>query len=305
MKILVTGAAGYIGSVLTPLLLTQGHEVTAVDNFRYGQHLALAEACRFSKFEVFNHDTRDYNFITPLVRDADIIIPLAALVGAPLCDRQPNDATSTNYHAIDWISSSVSKGQRIIYPNTNSGYGFMTGNAPLTEESPQNPLSLYASAKQQAEEAVLHHENSVVFRLATVFGASPRMRTDLLVNDLVLRAVRDRSCTLYDPLARRNYVHVRDVARAFCWAIVNGWGVYNLGHDAANCTKQELCDYINEFTPFHYHIGPGTDPDKRDYLISNQKLDDAGFETWYGLDDGIPELIKLYQSFPTTLWGNV
>lgn len=329
MKICLTGAAGYIGSTLAPTLLAANHSVTAVDNFRYGpqQALALAACCANPNFELVRADVRDFRVMRELVKSADVVIPLAALVGAPLCDQYPDDATTTNRYAVEWLAAQVSKSQLIVYPNTNSGYGVMSpSNAPLDETAPLTPISHYGRTKCAAERAVLDHPNSVVFRLATVFGASPRMRTDLLVNDFVLRAVRDRSCMIFQPNARRNFVHVRDVADAFAWAIIKGIGrkdywsadaerahradvlgkVFNLGHDGANVTKAELCSKIADHVPdFQWYFGEGDDPDKRDYLISNERVRAAGFTPQRTLDDGIKELIKLYRSFPQTQYGNV
>jgi nucleoside-diphosphate-sugar epimerase len=316
VKVLVTGSAGYIGSVLCPMLLHDGHEVTAVDHFMYGQRLSLASCCISPKFTLLKGNVRDISFISPIIKDADVIIPLAAVVGMPACEGSPFDAVSTNYHAVQWISSAVSKSQLIIYPNTNSAYGQMPegSNEPLDENSPMKPLSVYAESKCNAEASVLEHENSLVFRLATVFGVSPRMRTDLLVNDITLRAVRDGGVFVFDPHARRNYIHVRDVADAFCWAIKRqadsglrlSHRVFNLGHDDSNCTKWELCGKIQEHVPnFYFLTGPGADPDKRDYVISNDRLHRAGFVPKLSLDWGIVELLKLYRTWPSAVMGNV
>jgi nucleoside-diphosphate-sugar epimerase len=314
LRLLITGGAGYVGSVLTPTCLEDGYRVTVVDNLMYGQSTSLAACCANPRFEFLRGDVRDISFITPLLKDNDVIIPLAALVGAPLCSRRHNDAVTTNQHAVQWLATAASKDQLILYPNSNSGYGKMPpgSNAPLDEDSPLNPLSVYAQTKQRAEEYVLERSSSVVFRLATVFGASPRMRTDLLLNDFVLRAVRDGFITLFDPNARRNFIHVRDVAAAFlkvidCWGGAM-WrrGVYNLGQDSANMTKLELCEAVKERVPnFQWHVGGGGDPDKRDYVVSNARLHEAGFRPKYTVDDGVVELLKLYRAFPVTPWGNV
>lgn len=325
ITVLATGAAGYIGSVLCPALLAAGHRVIAVDSFRYGeqQATALAACCSNPNFELQRADVRDPRALAPLVKRADVAVPLAALVGAPLCARCPDEAKQVNQHAIEYIAAALSQQQLLIYPNTNSAYGRMPvgRNEPLDEDGPQVPLSHYAEIKCVAETAALEHTHSIVFRLATVFGASPRMRTDLLVNDFVLRAVRDRSIVLFEAAARRNYVHVRDVADAFLWAIER-WTdgtdliglrrempgkIFNLGHDGSNCTKRELCAKIAARVPQFYYVEAalGEDPDKRDYVISNERLRRAGFEAKRGLDEGIDELVKLYQAFPTTRWGNV
>lgn len=261
----------------------------------------------------------------------DVIIPLAALVGAPLCSRYVEEAVAVNRDAVTWLAQCAQPDQLIIYPNSNSAYGVMPddNNVPLDEDAPQCPLSVYAETKCAAEVAVLRHPNSVVFRLATVFGASPRMRTDLLVNNFVLRAVQDRSLVLFEPNARRNYVHVRDVVEAFLWTIAaktnepeplqpiygNWWShgitdnnlIFNLGLDAANCTKRELCEVIKTRVPgFTYHVAEiGEDPDKRDYLVSSARLKHAGYEARRTLEEGIDELVKLYRGFPQHSWGNV
>ena len=318
MRVLVTGAAGYLGSVLCPALLREGYHVIALDSFRYGpqQATALAACCGDIGFELVRGDVRDSRTVREAIKGCDAVVPLAAIVGAPACVRDPLTADDTNHNAIlRMVRYWLSDDQLVVYPNTNSGYGSMSpgSNAPLDEDAPLTPISLYGRVKCGGERAALQeHGRSVVFRLATVFGASPRMRTDLLVNDFVLRAHRDRAVTLFDPGARRNYVHVRDVVDAFVWAIdrqdaaISAGRVFNLGHDGSNCTKEELCLRIKERVPeFEWYVGAGEDPDKRDYLISNERLRRAGFEATRPLDDGIVELLKLYRGFPETVWGNV
>lgn len=313
--VLVTGAAGYLGSVFCQMLLAAGHKVIALDSFRYGQHLSLAACCADPNFELVKGDVRDANILRPLLARADVAVPLAALVGAPLCAVCPDEAKAVNQDAVRYLVQNLSRDQLVIYPNSNSGYGSMSpgSNAPLDEDAPLNPISLYGRTKCETESAVLQHENSVVFRLATVFGASPRMRTDLLVNDFVLHSVRDRSLVLFEPHFRRNFVHVRDVAEAFCWAIEHrgqAWVrgiVFNLGHDDSNVTKMELAERIRLQVPdlSIFVSETQSDPDKRDYLVSNARLAAAGFTAHRTLDEGIAELLKLYRGFPTSVMGNV
>jgi nucleoside-diphosphate-sugar epimerase len=302
---------------LCPTLLAAGHRVIAVDSFRYGNYLSLAACCADPNFELVRGDVRDANVMRPLLKRADVVVPLAALVGAPLCALCPDEAKAVNEDAVRWLVQGLSPEQMVVFPNTNSGYGAMPpgSDAPLDEDAPLTPISLYGRTKCRAEEYVRWHKNSVVFRLATVFGASPRMRTDLLANDMTLRAHRDGFVMLFDPDARRNFVHCRDVTDAFakvidCRAGTDSamWreGVYNLGCDSANVTKLELCQIIKRHVPrFTWAIGEGHDPDARDYVISNARLSRAGFEAQRTLDDGVRELLKLYAGFPQTQWGNV
>ena len=308
-NVLVFGAAGYIGSVLCPMLLRYGYNVVGFDNFskELMQSTVLASCCSNPRFELVRGDVREPRDYIPLLKTADIVINLAAVVGAPACSRDREGAEQVNHYAVNLLTHTLSPNQRLIYPNTNSGYGHMPDDT-LTEKSPLNPISLYAETKLKGEVAALRHDNTVVFRLATVMGCSPRMRVDLLVNDFVLRAVRDSSIVLYEPHARRNFVHIRDVARAFIWAMETDAArgqVYNLGLDDANLTKAELCERIARHTPFRWYEGKGSDPDQRDYLVSNAKVQAAGFRFTRSLDDGIMELLKLYRGFPLTIWGNV
>lgn len=309
MNILITGGGGYIGSVMTLELLEHGHKVTVLDTFVHGEN-SLAACCAHPDFAVVNGDARDPLVLAPLVEDHDVLIPLAAMVGAPLCARDPSAALALNYGAVDTLCDLARDDQWILYPNTNSGYGTSAVNEPCTEESPLNPISVYGQSKCAAEARVLRRENSIAFRLATVFGASPRMRTDLLVNDFVLRAARDRSVVLFEPDACRNFVHVRDVALAFLhafrhWPTMKGQ-VFNLGDTDANMSKLDLCKRIQEHVPgFDYFIGDGEDPDKRNYLVSNAKLEATGWRPYYALDDGIAELLKLYRTLRTSRYANV
>jgi len=310
MRILVTGGAGYIGSVLTPALLDRGYDVTVLDTFSEG-YPYLAHCCLNPNFHPVAGDTRDMRVVEPLLKDADIVIPLAAMVGAPLCAKDQIGATSLNRDAIVDIMKRVSASQKVVYPTSNSGYGVGEGNAFCTEESPLRPVSLYGRTKVDAEEAVLATGRGVSLRLATVFGMSPRMRLDLLVNDFTWRAVTDRTVVLFEAHFRRNYIHVRDVVKAFLHAIDN-YGTmsgqpFNVGLSEANLTKLQLCERIAKHVPgFVYLEAPiGEDPDKRDYLVSNEKLEKTGWFPDVGIDAGIQELIKGMRMLRNGRFANV
>lgn len=309
-KILITGGAGYIGSVLTPLLLQEGHSVTILDNFLFNQP-TLLDSCINPNFSAVRGDSRDKNLMTKLMKDADYIIPLAAIVGAPACNLDTIAAVSINLDAIKLILSLRSPNQRIVLPNTNSGYGIGEKGSFCTEESPLQPISLYGRTKVDAERAVLDAGNCITFRLATVFGLSPRMRIDLLVNDFVYRAVNDRAVVIFEGHAKRNYIHIRDVARAFLHAITNFEKMqgqpYNVGLSDANLSKLELCDEIRKHIPGFVSLEApiGEDPDKRDYIVSNEKIEKAGFKPRYGIHDGIKELMKGYTILRNRIYANV
>lgn len=308
--ILITGGAGYIGSVLTPELLRLGHRVTVIDNFLYKQS-SLLDCCMNSNFTIVNGDARDEELIKKHIKGKDYIFPLAALVGFPLCDKDQTAAVSTNLDAVKLILRLRSPEQRIIFPCTNSGYGLGQGQSFCTEDSPIDPISLYGKTKMAAEWAVLKAGNSLTFRFATLFGASPRMRTDLLVNDFTYRAVFDRSLIVFEGSFMRNYLHVRDAAGAFIFAMDNFEKMkgrqYNCGLSDANLSKLELCEKIKEHLPsFMYIEAPvGTDPDKRNYLVSNERIESMGWRPRYTLDDGIEELIKAYSIIKNNIYGNV
>ena len=310
MKVLITGGAGYLGSVLAPALLVQGHTVTVLDSFLFRQN-SLMDCCQYDQFQVVRGDCRDEKVVRPLVEKADVIIPLAAIVGVPLCDRDKIAAQTTNQDAVQMLCRLASKDQRIIYPTTNSGYGIGEAGKFCTEETPLHPLSLYGVTKVEAEKAVLERENSISFRLATVFGTSPRMRMDLLVNDFVYRAVMDRAVVVFEGHFKRNYIHIRDVARAFLHALDNfetmKGKAYNVGLDDANLSKLELCAEIKKQLPqFVYLEAPiGEDPDKRDYIVSNARLYATGFSPEWPLQRGITELIKAYTILRNSLYSNV
>jgi nucleoside-diphosphate-sugar epimerase len=310
-NVLVTGGAGYIGSILVPALLDRSFKVTVVDNFMYGQD-SLAAVCYHQNFAVVRADVRSLDVMRPLLKDADVIIPLAALVGAPLCDRDPLAATSTNKQAILDMLGHISASQRVILPITNSGYGVGEAGQFCTEETPIRPVSLYGRDKVEVERALLdRHPSAISLRLATVFGMSPRMRLDLLVNDFTYRAYTDRFIVLFEAHFKRNYLHVRDVARAFLHAIDNfdamKGQVYNVGLSNANLSKLELCQRIQAHLPsFVIHESNiGKDPDQRDYIVSNEKIERTGYETAFTLDEGIRELIKGFAMIRNTKYSNI
>ncbi|MCR4275200.1 MAG: NAD-dependent epimerase/dehydratase family protein [Candidatus Wolfebacteria bacterium] len=309
-KVLITGAAGYIGSILTPELLKRGHEVTAIDNFFYDQ-MSLLDVCNDKNLKIIRGDARSRELISEHIKGAEFIIPLACIVGALACDRDPLAAKSINLDAIKMILELREKGQKIIYPNTNSGYGIGQKDAYCDETTPLNPISLYGKLKVEAEKALLEAGNSITLRLATVFGVSPRMRLDLLVNDFVYRAVTDRFVVLFEAHFKRNYIHVRDVAAAFIHAMENFDKMknepYNVGLSDANLSKMELCNEIKKQLPDFYFAEAkiGEDPDKRDYIVSNEKIEKTGFKSKISLQEGIEELIKGYQIIKRNHFSNL
>jgi len=309
-RILVTGGAGYLGSTLVQELLAAGHKVTVLDNFMYHQN-SLAHVCHHPDFEVVRGDVRLESAVLPLLKKADIVIPLAAYVGAPLCARDPVGATTTNHDAIVTMLKHASKHQRILMPTTNSAYGSGDANNYCTEESPLHPISHYAIEKVKVEKALMQHPNAISFRLATVFGMSPRMRIDLLVNDFTYRAVHDRFVVLFEAGFKRNYIHVRDVARAFLHGIdhyekVNGQ-IFNVGLSDANVSKKELCEVIQRQVPdFTFVEAPiGKDPDQRNYIVSNAKIEATGYRPRVSLEAGVRELIKGFTMIRNSVYGNV
>ncbi len=309
-QILVTGGAGYLGSTLVPELLAAGHKVTVLDNFMYNQN-SLAHVCHHPGFEVVRGDVRVEGAVLPLLKKADIVIPLAAYVGAPLCARDPVGATTTNHDAIVTMLKHATKNQRILMPTTNSAYGTGDANNHCTEESPLHPISHYAIEKVKVERELMQHPGATSFRLATVFGMSPRMRIDLLVNDFTYRAVHDRYVVLFEAHFKRNYIHVRDVARAFLHAIDNyektNGQIFNVGLSDANVSKRELCQIIQRQVPdFTFVEAPiGKDPDQRNYIVSNAKIEATGYKPQVSLDTGIRELIKGYTMLRNSVYGNV
>ena len=309
-NILVTGGAGYLGSTMVPDLLQLGHKVTVVDSFMYKQS-SLNHVCHHPNFSVVRGDIRIESVMAPLIKKSDIVIPLAALVGAPMCSQDPVGARTVNHDAIALMLKLLSKQQLVLMPTTNSAYGTGDKNNFCTEESPLNPISLYAKEKVGIEKELMQRDNAVSFRLATVFGMSPRMRIDLLVNDFTYRAVHDRFVVLFESSFKRNYIHVRDVSRVFQHAIANfdkmKGQIYNVGLSDANVSKKELCERIQkQVQDFVVLDAPvGKDPDQRNYIVSNAKIEATGFQPIYSLDQGINDLIKGYTMVKNTRYGNV
>ncbi len=299
-KVLITGGAGYIGSILTKKLLDKNYKVTVLDSLIYNQN-SLNDCCIYPNFNFINGDICNYSIINDLLKNNDIIIPLAAIVGAPACDRNKSLSKLINLDAHINIIKNLSNNQMIIFPNTNSGYGIGKKNEFCDESSTLNPVSLYGKWKVEVEKELIKINNSISLRLATVFGVSPRMRTDLLVNDFVLRSLKDNFLILFEENFRRNFIHIRDIANTFIFCIENITklknDVYNVGLSSANLTKRELAEKIKVHLPklniFSSEIAK--DPDKRDYVVSNKKLESKGWKTKYTLDDGIIELIKCYK----------
>lgn len=298
--VLVTGGAGYLGSVLCERLLEAGYRVTALDSLLFHQESLFHLCCR-PEFDFVRGDVRDEPLMKRLVATADVIIPLAALVGAPACDRDPVTAEAVNLGAVKILNRMRSPRQLVVYPVTNSGYGTKSGDVYCTEETPLEPISLYGRTKVQAEAELLASPNAITFRLATVFGLSPRMRLDLLVNHFTYAAVTERYLVIFEKDFKRNYVHIRDVADVFLHGMCNAERMvgrpFNVGLDSANLSKAELAEAIRRHVPnFYIHYAEvGQDPDKRNYIVSNQRLREAGFEARRSLDDGIRELVKGYR----------
>ena len=309
-KIFITGGGGYIGSILVPMLLEHGYAVTVLDTFGHRVN-SLALSCAHPDFEVARGDCRDPEVVRPLATKADWVIPLAALVGAPICAQDPLGATSTNRDAVHDLMGMLSPEQRVIFPVTNSGYGVGEAGKYCDENSPLRPISLYGRTKVDAEAIVLERQNALTFRLATVFGFAPRMRIDLLVNDFTYRAVRDRAVVIFEGHFKRNYIHVRDVALGMLHGMSRFEAMrgqtYNMGLSSANLSKLELAATIQTHLPkFNYlEAAIGDDPDKRDYIVSNAKIESTGFQPKYSLDDGIKELIKGYAMIRNSVYSNV
>lgn len=308
--VLVTGGAGYIGAILCEHLLVEGYRVSVLDNLMYRQG-SLFHFCAHRAFDFIKGDVRDEELMRRLVKDADVLIPLAAVVGAPACDRNPWLAKSVNLEAVQMLNRLRSPQQLVIFPTTNSGYGIQSGETYCTEDTPLKPISLYGQTKVQAEMETLESPNSITLRLATVFGMSPRMRLDLLVNHFVYAAVTDGYIVIFEKDFKRNYLHVRDAADCFIHCIENAERMvgypYNVGLDDANLSKMELALKIKEHVPkFYLHFSEiGSDPDQRNYIVSNQQLREAGFEARRSLDNGIKELLKGYRMLGRTPFKNL
>jgi nucleoside-diphosphate-sugar epimerase len=300
-RVLVTGGLGYLGSIACEHLLAAGYAVTALDNLSYGASNGLYHLCANPAFDFIKGDVRDEPTMRAALKSADAVVHLAGVVGAGACDRDPALAKSVNFESVKLLNKLRSSSQLVVFPNTNSGYGATSGATFCTEETPLEPLSLYGRTKCDAERLLLDSPNAVTFRLATVFGMSPRMRLDLLVNHFVHAAVRDGYLVLFEKDFKRNFVHVRDVADCFLHALANGEKMsgrpYNLGLDSANLSKEDLAFAVKKHVPkFYIHFAPiGEDPDKRNYIVSSARLKAAGFEAKRSLDDGIRELLKGYR----------
>jgi len=310
MKILVTGGAGYIGSILVPIFLQKGYEVTVLDNFLY-QQTSLLDCCAYRTLSIVRGDVRDERILKDLVPKADAILPLACLTGAPLCAREPSAAKAINFDAIKSITDLKSKQQMLVFPCTNSGYGIGQEGIHCTEETPMKPISLYGRLKVEIESYLLNRGDCLTFRFATVFGSSPRMRLDLLVNDFVYRAVTDRFVVLFEPHFKRNYLHIRDAARAFVHVLEKYDSMkgkpYNVGLSDANLSKLELCEVIKKHVPdFQFPISDvGQDPDKRNYIVSNARIEGTGFKTAISMDEGIQDLIKAFNIVRRNQFSNI
>ena len=309
-KILITGGAGYIGSILASQLIEKKYEVTVFDNFLYNQ-TSLLDLCHNENFKIFNGDVRDINKINPIIKKSDIIIPLAALVGAPICKKDPKGSEDINKNSIYNLLDVISKDQMIIMPTTNSAYGGGQGGVECDENSPLNPISKYALDKVEIEKKIMNRENTISLRLATVFGMSPRMRFDLLVNDFVRRAFIDRFIVLFESHFKRNYIHVKDVSRCFEHCLENfetmKSNIYNVGLSYANLSKKELCEKIKIYKPDFVILESEIekDIDQRNYIVSNKKIEESGFKTKYSIDFGIQEVLKGCEILSKKQYSNI
>lgn len=298
-KILVTGAAGYIGSMLCTELVSKGYMVTAVDKLKYDKN-SLCHLFFNKNFKFIKEDVTKPSVIKKIIKDKDFIIPLAALVGAPLCEKKKKEAVKINVNAIKLIMKFIKKNQKLIYPTSNSGYGIGQKSKFCDENSPLNPVSLYGRTKADAEKIVIKHSNFVAFRLATLFGYSYRMRTDLIVNNFVEKAVKIKKLEIFEPKFRRNFIHINDVVKAFIFSIENfnkvKNNIFNLGLSSANITKIQLAEKIKKkIKDIKIVVNTSrSDPDKRDYFVSNKKIEKVGFKAEITLEDGIEELKNIF-----------
>jgi len=310
MKVLVTGGAGYIGSLLVPALVELGHEVVVIDNFMHKQ-TPLLNCCDRENLSIIIGDVRDQELIVANMKDMDFILPLACIVGQPACDKYPTDAKTINYDAIKMILDKRKKDQKIIFPTTNSGYGVGQKCAYCTEDSPMKPTSLYGRLKVEIEKEIIKSKNSITLRLATAFGISPKMRLDPLVNDFVYRAITEGFIMLFESHFKRNYIHVRDVVKAFIHCMDNFKEMknetYNVNLRDTNLSKWELCEEIKKQVPNFRFIRAdvGVDPDKRDYIVSTKKIESTGYKSDYTLQQGIKELIMGYKILDVNNFSNI
>ncbi len=309
-KILITGGAGYLGSIVTEYFLSKGYDVTVYDNLLYNQ-TSLFNLCYHKNFHFVYGDVRNHDLLGKMIEKADIIFPLAAIVGAPACEKAPDVTIAVNQKSIEWLAKQIRPNQKVVFPTTNSGYGIGQKDIHCTEETPLKPISLYGVTKVAAEKALLDTGNAVTFRLATVFGFSPRMRLDLLVNDFVYKAFKDKYIVMFEKDFKRNFLHIRDVPRLFEHAINNydkmKGQTFNAGLPDANLSKEELTLLIKKFVQDFYITCSeiNKDPDKRNYIISNDKLLETGFKFQHGLEDGIVELLKGYAILRDNQYKNI
>lgn len=310
MKILVSGGAGYIGSCLVPKLLEKKYEVTVLDNFYYNQN-SLNSSCIYKNLKLINGDVRDLKLLKKIVKDQDLIIPLAALVGAPICSKKEFEAQTINVDSMMALFDMVSSSQQIIMPTTNSAYGTGDKDNYCDENTNLNPISKYAIDKVAVEKVLMDRENSVSLRLATVFGLSNRMRLDLLVNDFTYRAFNDKYIILFESSFKRNYIHVRDVVKVFMHTILRfdkmKQNIFNVGLSDANLSKKELCEKIKLVIPefFYSEASHKKDPDQRNYIVSNKKIEATGFKPDYSILDGINELVKGFTYIKNNKFTNI
>ena len=310
MKILITGGAGYIGSVLVPMLLNQDHEIVVIDNFMYGQ-TPLLDCCINSNLKIIRGDVRDQELLSSELKKTDAVLPLACLTGAPICEKDPEGAKQINFEAVKFLADKKSKDQFLIFPCTNSGYGVGEDGIFCDENTPMRPVSRYGKLKVELEDYLLQKGDCLTFRFATVFGISPRMRLDLLVNDFTYRAITDKTLVLFEAHFKRNYLHVRDASNVFIHALKNYSSMvgepFNVGLSDANLSKKELCETIQEVvSDFKFIISEiGKDPDQRNYVISNDKIEKYGFSTSVTLKTGIEELVKGFQVIRRNHFSNI